>query len=170
MPPSLTLKNFKNLDLGKIDETNDSGLASFVAGLFAHSLSWKGSVIRFSVLKAPRLDVLKISMSPPQEIADGVSIWEWYSFMWYFQKSQALITENISDSGASETRLVKPSFWSHKPVEHEYAGGKQIMFSDLFPYLIASNYTQSSISPNIRRSSAACHGIVMSSYSCQSEA
>ncbi|PRQ24426.1 putative molybdenum cofactor sulfurtransferase [Rosa chinensis] len=23
------------------------------------------------------MDVLKISMSPPQEIADGVSIWEW---------------------------------------------------------------------------------------------
>ncbi|XP_024200102.2 (S)-2-hydroxy-acid oxidase GLO1-like [Rosa chinensis] len=41
MPPSLTLKNFENLDLGKIDETNDSGLASYVAGLFARSLSWK---------------------------------------------------------------------------------------------------------------------------------
>ena len=23
------------------------------------------------------MDVLKISMSPPQEIADGVSVWEW---------------------------------------------------------------------------------------------
>ncbi|XP_024190246.2 (S)-2-hydroxy-acid oxidase GLO1-like [Rosa chinensis] len=41
MPPSLTLKNFESLDLGKIDETNDSGLASYVAGLFARSLSWK---------------------------------------------------------------------------------------------------------------------------------
>ncbi|PRQ24952.1 putative (S)-2-hydroxy-acid oxidase [Rosa chinensis] len=41
MSPSLTLKNFENLDLGKIDETKDSGLASYIAGLIDRSLSWK---------------------------------------------------------------------------------------------------------------------------------
>ncbi|KAF8408855.1 hypothetical protein HHK36_004924 [Tetracentron sinense] len=41
LPPFLTLKNFEGLDLGKMDMTNDSGLASYVAGQIDRSLSWK---------------------------------------------------------------------------------------------------------------------------------
>uniref|UniRef100_A0A1D1ZD49 (S)-2-hydroxy-acid oxidase n=1 Tax=Anthurium amnicola TaxID=1678845 RepID=A0A1D1ZD49_9ARAE len=41
LPPHLTLKNFEGLDLGKMDKTNDSGLASYVAGQIDRSLSWK---------------------------------------------------------------------------------------------------------------------------------
>ncbi|KAL3522621.1 hypothetical protein ACH5RR_015455 [Cinchona calisaya] len=41
LPPHLTLKNFEGLDLGKINRTNDSGLASYVAGQVDRSLSWK---------------------------------------------------------------------------------------------------------------------------------
>uniref|UniRef100_A0A1D1ZI22 (S)-2-hydroxy-acid oxidase n=1 Tax=Anthurium amnicola TaxID=1678845 RepID=A0A1D1ZI22_9ARAE len=41
LPPHLTLKNFEGLDLGKMDKTNDSGLASYVAGQVDQSLSWK---------------------------------------------------------------------------------------------------------------------------------
>nr|AEZ52381.1 glycolate oxidase [Wolffia australiana] len=41
LPAHLTLKNFEGLDLGKMDETNDSGLASYVAGQIDRSLSWK---------------------------------------------------------------------------------------------------------------------------------
>lgn len=41
LPPHLTLKNFVGLDLGKIDKTNDSGLASYVASQVDRSLSWK---------------------------------------------------------------------------------------------------------------------------------
>ncbi|XP_072970354.1 glycolate oxidase 3-like [Typha angustifolia] len=41
LPPSLTLKNFEDLDLGKMDKTNDSGLAAYVAGQVDCSLSWK---------------------------------------------------------------------------------------------------------------------------------
>ncbi|XP_042402374.1 peroxisomal (S)-2-hydroxy-acid oxidase GLO3-like [Zingiber officinale] len=41
LPPSLTLKNFEDLDLGKMDRTNDSGLASYVASQVDRSLSWK---------------------------------------------------------------------------------------------------------------------------------
>ncbi|KAG8386523.1 hypothetical protein BUALT_Bualt03G0157300 [Buddleja alternifolia] len=37
LPPNLTLKNFEGLDLGKMDQADDSGLASYVAGL----VSWK---------------------------------------------------------------------------------------------------------------------------------
>ncbi|KAJ0249302.1 (S)-2-hydroxy-acid oxidase GLO1 [Hirschfeldia incana] len=41
LPPNLTLKNFEGLDLGKMDEANDSGLASYVAGQIDRTLSWK---------------------------------------------------------------------------------------------------------------------------------
>ncbi|OAY74569.1 Peroxisomal (S)-2-hydroxy-acid oxidase, partial [Ananas comosus] len=41
LPPFLTLKNFEGLDLGKMDKSNDSGLASYVAGQIDRSLSWK---------------------------------------------------------------------------------------------------------------------------------
>ncbi|XP_042519336.1 (S)-2-hydroxy-acid oxidase GLO1-like [Macadamia integrifolia] len=41
LPPFLTLKNFEGLDLGKMDKTDGSGLASFVAGQVDRSLSWK---------------------------------------------------------------------------------------------------------------------------------
>ncbi|KAL2494469.1 Peroxisomal (S)-2-hydroxy-acid oxidase GLO5 [Forsythia ovata] len=41
LPSNLTLKNFEGLDLGKIDRTNDSGLASYVAGQVDRSLNWK---------------------------------------------------------------------------------------------------------------------------------
>ncbi|KAE9603108.1 hypothetical protein Lal_00018613 [Lupinus albus] len=41
LPGHLTLKNFEGLDLGKLDKTSDSGLASYVAGQVDRSLSWK---------------------------------------------------------------------------------------------------------------------------------
>jgi (S)-2-hydroxy-acid oxidase len=41
LPRGLTLKNFEGLDLGKINKTADSGLASYVAGQVDQSLSWK---------------------------------------------------------------------------------------------------------------------------------
>ncbi|KAG0468745.1 hypothetical protein HPP92_018073 [Vanilla planifolia] len=41
LPPFLTLKNFEGLDLGKMDKSDDSGLASYVAGQIDRTLSWK---------------------------------------------------------------------------------------------------------------------------------
>ncbi|KAL5217632.1 hypothetical protein ABZP36_018316 [Zizania latifolia] len=41
LPPYLTLKNFEGLNLGKMDKSNDSGLASYVAGQIDRTLSWK---------------------------------------------------------------------------------------------------------------------------------
>ncbi|XP_011035451.1 PREDICTED: peroxisomal (S)-2-hydroxy-acid oxidase-like isoform X1 [Populus euphratica] len=41
LPPYLTLKNFEGLDLGKMDKTDGSGLASYVAEQTDRSLSWK---------------------------------------------------------------------------------------------------------------------------------
>ncbi|CAG7877581.1 unnamed protein product [Brassica rapa] len=41
LPPNLALKNFEGLDHGKIDEANDSGLASYAGGQIDRTLSWK---------------------------------------------------------------------------------------------------------------------------------
>ncbi|XP_050231637.1 glycolate oxidase isoform X2 [Mercurialis annua] len=41
LPPHLSLKNFEGLDLGKMDKSDDSGLASYVAGQIDRTLSWK---------------------------------------------------------------------------------------------------------------------------------
>jgi (S)-2-hydroxy-acid oxidase len=41
LPPHLVLKNFEDLELGTMDKTNDSGLASYVAGQVDRTLSWK---------------------------------------------------------------------------------------------------------------------------------
>ncbi|KAG6538964.1 hypothetical protein ZIOFF_004116 [Zingiber officinale] len=41
LPPFLSLKNFEGLDLGKMDQANESGLASYVAGQIDRTLSWK---------------------------------------------------------------------------------------------------------------------------------
>ncbi|KAI0498713.1 hypothetical protein KFK09_019603 [Dendrobium nobile] len=41
LPPSLIFKNFEGLDLGKMEKTNDSGIASYFANQIDRSLSWK---------------------------------------------------------------------------------------------------------------------------------
>ncbi|KAK7359470.1 hypothetical protein VNO77_01430 [Canavalia gladiata] len=41
LPQHLTLKNFEGLDLGKLDKTDDSGLASYVAAQIDRTLNWK---------------------------------------------------------------------------------------------------------------------------------
>ncbi|KAM7270224.1 hypothetical protein ACFE04_029438 [Oxalis oulophora] len=41
LPSNLSLKNFEGLDLGKMDQANDSGLSAYVAGQVDRSLSWK---------------------------------------------------------------------------------------------------------------------------------
>ncbi|KAL0442506.1 UNVERIFIED_CONTAM: Peroxisomal (S)-2-hydroxy-acid oxidase [Sesamum latifolium] len=41
LPTHLTLRNFDGLDLGTVDRTNDSGLATYVADQVDQSLNWK---------------------------------------------------------------------------------------------------------------------------------
>lgn len=55
LPPHLTLKNFEGLDLGKMDKTTDSGLASYVAGQIDRSLSWKDVKWLQTITKLPIL-------------------------------------------------------------------------------------------------------------------
>lgn len=55
LPPHLTLKNFEGLDIRKIDRTNDSGLASYVASQVDRSLNWKDLQWLQSITQLPIL-------------------------------------------------------------------------------------------------------------------
>lgn len=102
----------------------------------AFSEGWEPAKSSYLVLKAPEMDVLKISLSRPSEIADGVSVWEWFGsaldegaeaskwFSNYLGKPSRLVRFNTE----SETRAVDP----------EYARGHKTMFSDQFPFLMLS--------------------------------
>ena len=46
--------------------------------LFFHEIHYHDHYsLSFAVIKAPGMDLLKVSLSKPPEIADGVSVWEW---------------------------------------------------------------------------------------------
>lgn len=55
LPSHLTLKNFEGLDLGKLDKTDDSGLASYAANQIDRSLSWKDVKWLQTITKLPIL-------------------------------------------------------------------------------------------------------------------
>ncbi|CAM6129438.1 unnamed protein product [Calypogeia fissa] len=55
LPPHLTLKNFEGLDLGKMDKSEESGLASYVAGQIDRTLSWKDVAWLKTITKMPIL-------------------------------------------------------------------------------------------------------------------
>uniref|UniRef100_A0A0D3CK92 (S)-2-hydroxy-acid oxidase n=1 Tax=Brassica oleracea var. oleracea TaxID=109376 RepID=A0A0D3CK92_BRAOL len=55
LPPNLALKNFEGLDLGKMGEANDSGLASYVDGQIDRTLSWKDVQWLQTITKMPIL-------------------------------------------------------------------------------------------------------------------
>ncbi|KAB1221498.1 Mitochondrial amidoxime reducing component 2 [Morella rubra] len=97
---------------------------------------WEPAKSSYMVLKAPGMNVLKVSLSKPRETADGVSVWEWSGsaldegdeasqwFSNYFGKPSRLVRFNT----ASESR----------PVDPLYAPGHSILFSDMYPYMLLS--------------------------------
>ncbi|XP_074272510.1 glycolate oxidase 1-like [Silene latifolia] len=55
LPPHLTLKNFEGLDLGKMVQTEDSGLASYASSQLDQSLNWKDLQWLKTITKLPIL-------------------------------------------------------------------------------------------------------------------
>ncbi|KAL5578463.1 hypothetical protein UlMin_020162 [Ulmus minor] len=97
---------------------------------------WEPNSTSYLEVKAPGMDVLKISLSTPQQVSDGVSVWEWSGsaldegdeaskwFTNYLGKPSRLVRFNT----ASEARRVDP----------KYADGHTVMFADEYPYMILS--------------------------------
>ncbi|KAL3827721.1 hypothetical protein ACJIZ3_016523 [Penstemon smallii] len=102
----------------------------------AFNEGWEPTNTSYMVIKAPGMDTLKVPLTEPPEIIDGVSVWEWSGsamdegadaaqwFSNYLQKPSRLVRFN----NALEVR----------PVDPNYANGYQVMFSDLFPFLLLS--------------------------------
>ncbi|KAI8546558.1 hypothetical protein RHMOL_Rhmol07G0127800 [Rhododendron molle] len=102
----------------------------------AFSEGWVPTKSSYLVIRAPGMDELKVPLSKPCEIADGVSVWEWSGsafdegneaskwFSNYLGKPSRLVRFNE----ATETRVVDPN----------YVRGHKTMFSDGYPFLLLS--------------------------------
>ncbi|XP_031269355.1 mitochondrial amidoxime reducing component 2-like [Pistacia vera] len=97
---------------------------------------WEPTGGSYMVIKAPGMDVLKISLSKPDDVTDGVSLWEWSGSALdegaeaanWFTKFLGKTSRLVRFNAASETR----------PVDPEYARGHNLMFSDQYPYMLLS--------------------------------
>ncbi|KAF7144404.1 hypothetical protein RHSIM_Rhsim05G0003100 [Rhododendron simsii] len=102
----------------------------------AFSEGWEPTKSSHLVIRAPGMDELKVPLSKPCEIANGVSVWEWFGsvfdegneaskwFSNYLGKPSRLVRFNE----ATETRVVDPN----------YVCGHKTMFSDRYPFLLLS--------------------------------
>ncbi|KAL5775816.1 hypothetical protein ACOSP7_013373 [Xanthoceras sorbifolium] len=102
----------------------------------AFSEGWEPTMSSYMAIRAPGMDVLKISLSRPRDVTDGVSVWEWSGsaldegaeaanwFTNYLGKASRLVRFDA----ASQTR----------PVDPAYARGHKVMFSDQYPFMLLS--------------------------------
>uniref|UniRef100_A0A2P2QMF9 MOSC domain-containing protein n=1 Tax=Rhizophora mucronata TaxID=61149 RepID=A0A2P2QMF9_RHIMU len=122
---AFTQRNEPKLALVEVDMPNEAMLED-----------WEPNKSSFMVVKAPEMCMLRIPLTKPDEVTDGVSVWEWSGsaldegdeaakwFSDYLGKPSRLVRFNA----ASEARSVDPN----------YANGHHTMFSDLFPFMITS--------------------------------
>ncbi|GMI81174.1 hypothetical protein like AT1G30910 [Hibiscus trionum] len=102
----------------------------------AFSEGWEPTKNSYMEIKAPGMDLLKISLVKPPQVADGVSFLGWSGsaldegdeaakwFTDFLGKPSRMVRFNA----ASETRAVDPV----------YAQGHFIMFSDQYPFMLIS--------------------------------
>ncbi|CAN1828570.1 Mitochondrial amidoxime reducing component 2 [Linum perenne] len=97
---------------------------------------WEPSKNSFMVIKAPGMGSLQIPLTKPEDVAEGVSVWEWSGSA---LDEGAEAAKWFSDYIGKPSRLVRFNAGSEaRPVDPEYGRGHNIMFSDLFPYMLAS--------------------------------
>ncbi|GAB4857975.1 hypothetical protein Ancab_015879 [Ancistrocladus abbreviatus] len=104
--------------------------------LEAFCVGWEPSKNSYLVIRAPGMNVLKIPLSSPCDKVDGVSVWSW--------------TGSALDEGAEAAKwfssyLGKPSRLVRfdaesvsRATDPNYARGYKTMFSDQYPFLLAS--------------------------------
>ncbi|PUZ71963.1 hypothetical protein GQ55_2G355600 [Panicum hallii var. hallii] len=102
----------------------------------AFAEDWQATADDHMVIRARGMEPLKIPLAAERTTIDDVSVWEWSGsaydegaeaagwFSTYFEKPSRL----VRFKEASETR----------PTDPDYAQGYKIMFTDCFPFLIAS--------------------------------
>ncbi|XP_040383402.1 mitochondrial amidoxime reducing component 2-like isoform X2 [Oryza brachyantha] len=102
----------------------------------AFSEEWQPTPDSYLVVRAPGMDPLKIPLSAERATVDDVSVWEW-SGSAYDEGSEA--AEWFSSYFGSPSRLVRFKEASEiRPTNPDFAKGYKIMFTDCFPFLMAS--------------------------------
>lgn len=98
----------------------------------------------FTVVRAPGMDVLKVSLAKPEKIADGVSVWEWFGSA-LDEGDEA--SNWFTDFVGKPCRLVRFNSASEtRPVDPNYAPGHFAMFSDMYPFLLISQVRSGQVS------------------------
>ncbi|GAA0156418.1 hypothetical protein LIER_13926 [Lithospermum erythrorhizon] len=102
----------------------------------AFSGGWEPDSNSFLAIKAEGMGELKVPLKEPSQITDGVSVWEW---------SGAALDEGDEATAWFSNYLGKPSRLIRfneasevRPVDPDYANGYKVMFSDGYPFLLAS--------------------------------
>ncbi|TVU10489.1 hypothetical protein EJB05_44024 [Eragrostis curvula] len=102
----------------------------------AFTEDWQPTADAHLVIRAPGMDPLKIPLAAERSTIDDVSVWEW-SGSAYDEGAEA--SEWFSSYFGKPSRLVRFKEASEvRPTDPNYAQGYKIMFSDCFPFLIAS--------------------------------
>ncbi|TXG48418.1 hypothetical protein EZV62_027712 [Acer yangbiense] len=102
----------------------------------AFSEGWEPTESSYMAIRAPGMDVLKISQSTPRDVTDGVSVWEW---------SGSALDEGAEAANWFTNEIGKTSRLVHfdaasqtRPVDPAYARGHKVMFSDQYPFMLLS--------------------------------
>ncbi|XP_060197359.1 uncharacterized protein LOC132626477 isoform X2 [Lycium barbarum] len=89
-----------------------------------------------TMIRAPGMDVLKVPLVEPSEVANGVSVWEW---------SGSALDEGDEASNWFSKYLGKPSrlvrfneVSESRPTDANFAPGYKIKFNDAYPFLLIS--------------------------------
>ncbi|XP_035820686.1 mo-molybdopterin cofactor sulfurase isoform X1 [Zea mays] len=102
----------------------------------AFAENWQPTPDDHLVIRAPGMDTLKIPLITEHTTIDDVSVWEW-SGSAYDEGAEA--SEWFSTYFGKPSRLVRFKEASEtRPTDPDYAQGYKIMFTDCFPFLIAS--------------------------------
>lgn len=112
------------------------------------SESWEPSSNSYLVLRAPGMDVLKVHLGKPRDMIDHVSVWEWNGSAFdegaeaaeWFSKYLGKTSRLVRFDPASQVRKTNP----------DYADGYRTMFSDLFPFLLASQESLDAVNTTLK--------------------
>ncbi|KZV47720.1 MOSC domain-containing protein 2, mitochondrial-like [Dorcoceras hygrometricum] len=97
---------------------------------------WQSDSNSFLEVKAPGMDVLNVPLTKPLKNSDNVSVWEWCGSA---MDEGARAAEWFSTYLGKSSRLVRFDSDSQvRPVDPNYAHGYKVMFSDGYPFLLAS--------------------------------
>ncbi|GFY85496.1 molybdenum cofactor sulfurase family protein [Actinidia rufa] len=89
---------------------------------------WSVKEKQVQVIRAPGMDELKVPLSKPRAIADGVSVWEWSGSAFDEGDEASKWFSDFIGKPITETRAVDP----------DYARGHKTMFADGYPFLLVS--------------------------------